>query len=93
VSEVKDYSKMSSAVRERFEDDESIQIRDLLNNLFVEYRVNSVSSLSENFVVCVHICNFKLSGHGSNVKLLFGILFDHLSLEDCKDKRSFRFNW
>ena len=62
--------------------DKAIEVRDFLDDVFVEDGVNSVSSLPKNLVVSMHVGNFKLSGHSSNVKLLLGVLFDHLSLDD-----------
>ena len=72
---------MTVAVGEGFEigvvdgEEESIEILDLFDHLFVNNVFDSIGSLSQNLVICVHVRHFELHGDCPQIQVFIGLLF------------------
>ena len=83
---------MTVAVGEGFEigvvdgEEESIEILDLFDYLFVNNVFDSIGSLSQNLVICVHVGHFELHGDCPQIQVFIGLLFKEFFGDDCENE-------
>ena len=73
-------------------EEESIEILDLFDYLLVNNVFDSIGSLSQNLVICVHVRHFELHSDCPQIQVFVGLLFEEFFGDDCEDERDLCFD-